>query len=131
MARKTTRNRDLLTVDGETLGTRLARIRKQHGYTQSGLAKETGIAQNLISEYETGKKRLHAELIVRLATALHVSADELLGLKKGKAADLSPPRLPILRRLERLSTLPPWTRTNILRTVDMLIDSAERRRRKR
>lgn len=131
MARKTTRKQDVLTVDGETLGARLARIRKQHGYTQSSLAKETGIAQNLISEYEGNKKRLHAELIVRLATALHVSADELLGLAKGKAVGLTPPRLPILRRLEKLSTLPPWTRTNILRTVDMLIEAAERRRRKR
>ena len=131
MTRKATRKKDVLTVDGETLGSRLARIRKQHGYTQSGLAKETGIARNLISEYETNRKRLHAELIVRLVSALHVSADELLGLKKGKAANLDPPRLPILRRVERLSTLPPWTQTNILRTVDMLIDSAERRRRKR
>lgn len=129
MARKT-KKEDVLTVGGETLGARLARLRKQHGYTQSELAKKTGMAQNLISEYETNKKRLHAELIVRLVTVLQVTSDELLGLKESKGRNDPQPRVGILMRLEKLHALPRWTQTNILRTVDMLIESAERRSRK-
>ncbi len=130
MARKTKKD-DVLTVGGETLGARLARLRKQHGYTQSELAKKTGMAQNLISEYESNKKRLHAELIVRLVTALEVSSDELLGLEKSQGIKDPQPRVGILMRIEKLHSMPRWTQTNILRTVDMLIESAERRSRKR
>ncbi len=130
MTRKA-KKKDVLTADGETLGARLARLRKQHGYTQSELAKETGIAQNLISEYESNKKRLHAELIVRIVTALKISSDELLGLEKSEGRDAPQPRVGILKRIEKLHGLPRWTQTNILRTVDMLIESAERRARKR
>ena len=90
----------------------------------------TGIARNLISEYESNKTRLHAELIVRIVTALKISSDELLGLKKSEGRNDPQPRVGILKRIEKLHTLPRWTQTNILRTVDMLIESAERRARK-
>lgn len=49
-----------------------------------GLAEEIGIIQSLVSNYESGRLRLHAEMLTRIALPLEVSADELLGLKKSK-----------------------------------------------
>ena len=108
---------------GDTLGERLARARKGKGYTQAGLAREIGIPQNLISEYETGKKRLYADTLARLAATLDVSADELLGLsRRGPGPRAVPPRLRILRRLEKIAELPAATQGHVLRCLDLLIE---------
>jgi len=113
----------------ETLGQRFSRIRKRRGFTQAGLSRDTGIAQNLISEYESGKKRMYADVLGKLAGAMGVSADEVLGLKPAAGEDASPPRLRILRRVEKLQALPPWSQTHILKTLDMLIETAQNRRK--
>jgi transcriptional regulator with XRE-family HTH domain len=108
--------------EGKTLGARLAAARKAKGYTQAGLARQLGIPQALISQYESHKKRLYADTLARLAVALDVSADELLSLKRTAAPRGVPPRLRILRRLERIYELPPGTQEKVLRCLDLLIE---------
>jgi DNA-binding XRE family transcriptional regulator len=54
MARKTKKT-DMATMvlpGQETLGRRIARLRKERGYTQVELAEKIGIIQVLISDYE-------------------------------------------------------------------------------
>jgi len=41
-------------------------------------AGKTGLVQTLVSDYERGKLCLNADMILRFATALEVSTDELL-----------------------------------------------------
>ena len=59
----------------ETLGQRLARLRKERGFTQKELAERTGLIQALISDYERDKLRLNAEMILRFTGALEVTTD--------------------------------------------------------
>ncbi len=54
----------------ETHGQRLARLRKERGFTQKELAERTGLIQARISDYERDKLRLNADMILRFATAL-------------------------------------------------------------
>ena len=68
-------------VTNEPLGQRLARFRKERGYTQLELSEKTGILRELISDYERGRLRPNYEVIIRFALALEISADELLGIK--------------------------------------------------
>jgi DNA-binding XRE family transcriptional regulator len=68
----------------ETIGQRMARLRRERGITQVELAEILGVPQPMISAYENGDLRLHGELIVELAKVLDVSADQLLGLKEIK-----------------------------------------------
>ncbi|MDZ4801024.1 MAG: helix-turn-helix transcriptional regulator [Bryobacteraceae bacterium] len=74
---------NLLPIDWgkESLGRRLARLRKERGFTQVELAEKIGIKQTLVTDYETDRLRLTAELVVRFALALDVSMDELLHTK--------------------------------------------------
>lgn len=58
---------------------RIADLRKQHGYTQVELAKLLGIAQNTLSQYETGYRRPTTKVIMNMAKILEVSTNELLG----------------------------------------------------
>ena len=58
-----------LPPSAETPGQRLARIRRERGFTQVELAEKAGLVQTLVSDYERGKLRLNAERILRFAKA--------------------------------------------------------------
>ncbi len=59
-------------------------------------------------------------MIVRLAVALGVSADELLGIEPLPKRSASPNRR-ILRRLEQIEKLPKRDQDAILRTIDAFL----------
>lgn len=105
----------------ETPGERLARLRKERGYTQVELAQKLGILQTLVTDYERGKLRLNADMILRFARALEVSTDEILqpAAKPGKARK---PSRKVLRRLERIETLPRTQQTALLKTIDTALE---------
>ena len=102
------------------LGKRLARLRKERGYTQIELAEKTGIIQPVLSDYERGMLRPHPDTLIRLATALQVSADELLGLKP-PAKNGTPLNRRFLRRLQAVDKLPKRDQEALLRTIDAFL----------
>ncbi len=104
----------------EQLGDRIARLRKERGYSQIELAERIGIIQALVSDYETGKLRLTAEMAVRFARALEVTTDELLQPGKGKRRPLKPSRK-VLRRLEIIESLPSHQQQTVLKTIDTML----------
>lgn len=109
----------------ETLGERIARLRKEKGYTQAELAEKIGIIQALISEYERDKLRPHYEMIIRFALALEVTTDELLGLKTSKSNG-NKPSLKILRRMKKIEGLPLSQQKTLLKTIDTFVKAAEK-----
>ncbi len=108
----------------ETLGQRLARTRKERGFTQQQLGQETGLIQVLISDYERGKLRLSAELAIRFADVLGVSTDELL---RGKKSGMSKrqPSLKVMRRLEQIESLPSYQQRALLTTIDAFLNTGK------
>ncbi len=115
-----------LDLGKETLGQRLARLRKERGYTQVELAEKIGIIQVIVSDYERDRVRMHAEMIARFARVLDVSADVLLGLKKaaGNGKSRKVPRR-ILRRLEQIEHLPSQHQRTLLKTIDTFLKGAQ------
>lgn len=115
-----------LRLGPETIGQRLARLRKVRGFSQVELAAKIGIIQALVSDYERGRLRLHAEMLTRFARALRVSADEILGLK---ASDEAAPRnRRLLRRLLAVESLPKTDQRAVLKTISGLLKSHSERR---
>lgn len=57
----------------------LKRLRESHGLTRQELADMAGISSAAIGYYETGKREPQASTLIAIATALHVSVDDLLG----------------------------------------------------
>jgi transcriptional regulator with XRE-family HTH domain len=125
MPRKRKRALPPLKLSEEPTGQRIARLRKEHGLTQKELADKIGITQTSVSDYETGRLRLSDEMVVRLALSLDVSADTILGLKRNRK-EASPSSLRILRRLKKISSLPPQRRKALLKTIDMAIEAKEK-----
>jgi len=116
-----------LNLGKETLGGRIARLRKMRGLTQVELAERIGITQNLVSAYECGKLRLTAEMALRFAKTLKVSADEMFGLKAAKANGERPLSLKLTRRMHRIEQLPASEQQLLLKTIDRFLRGAEKR----
>jgi len=114
-----------LDFGNATLGQRLAHVRKERGYTQVELANKVGIIQSLVSDYETDRLRLTAEMAVRFALALNVSTDELLHPKAKKKSGKKP-SLKVVRRMEQIEKLPPRQQTVVLTALDSILRGAER-----
>jgi transcriptional regulator with XRE-family HTH domain len=108
------------TTTTETFGDRLARLRKARGLTQSELGELVGSSQRMLTYYERRSGRPPAHLLPRLADALHVTVDELVGYERLKEAQA--PRNPRLwRKLRDIEKLGDADRKAVLRFVDALL----------
>ena len=109
-----------LELGGETIGERVARLRKERGFTQKELALKTGLIQALI--YERDKLRLNAEMILRFTAALEITTDELL--QPGGPKPARKPSRRVLRRLEQIEALPSPQQSVLLKTIDTFLENA-------
>ena len=123
MPKRATISKLALNYDGETVGQRLARLRKERGFTQVELAEQLGTRQSLITAYETDRRALSAEMAVQLAIALDVSTDDLLHPKTAKKK-AKKPSLKIIRRMEQIEQLPENKQSFILTALDSLLRGA-------
>jgi len=109
----------------ESIGERLARLRRERGITQAELAEKLGIVQPVVSDYERGELRLHGQLIVELTKILGVSADELLGIEATRKATSPTGSRRLLRRVQELDRLPKRDQQAVLRTIDAFLVKAK------
>ncbi|MGN0755046.1 MAG: helix-turn-helix domain-containing protein [Aristaeellaceae bacterium] len=63
-------------------GDRLRQLRKERNLTQQQLAELIGVKNSVISFYEVGERMPSPEVLRKLAMALHVSTDYLLGIER-------------------------------------------------
>lgn len=66
----------------ESLGDRIAKLRKELDINQKELATKVGITEASLSRYENNLREPKSEIIVRLAKALKTSTDYLLGINE-------------------------------------------------
>ena len=108
------------------LGQRVAALRRERGTTQTELAEQLGTTQGIISDYECGKLRPHADMIVRIANALRVSTDEMLGVKPPSKNGATVSRR-VLRRLTAIDGLPKRDQDALFRTIDAFLQARKAR----
>jgi transcriptional regulator with XRE-family HTH domain len=116
-----------LEMNDEPIGQRLARLRKERGLSQIALAEKMGIIQQLITDYEREKLRMHAEMVIRFAQALEVSTDELLGVAaiKHPQGQVS---LKLAKRIQKIERLPGTKQKLLLHTIDVFLRDADQQR---
>lgn len=106
----------------ESIGERVARIRKERGFTQVELAEKIGVIQSIVSAIERDVLKLSAEMAIRFALALEVTTDDLLMPAKRNGSQGKKPSRKILRRLEKIETLPRTQQTAVLKTIDNALE---------
>jgi transcriptional regulator with XRE-family HTH domain len=100
---------------------RLYRLRIERGLTQMELAAAIGSSQRALSRYETVAEFPPASVIVDLAKALRVSADELLGLKAAKPAKQdAPEERRLWKKFRQVLDLSEKDRRAIIRMINSL-----------
>lgn len=110
----------------ETLGARIARLRRDKGMTQVELAERLGVTQPAVSDYENGDIRLPADVVLQIARIVGVSTDELLGLKHSapRGGSPSPRSRRLYRRLQDIEKLPRRDQQALLRTIEAFLSKA-------
>ena len=64
-------------MQSNRVGNLLAGARHKTGLTQKELADKLGVRQNMISDYERGRRRLSLQMAKRIAKTLNIKADRL------------------------------------------------------
>ncbi|WP_227626069.1 helix-turn-helix domain-containing protein [Geofilum rubicundum] len=101
-------------------GEKMTLIRKQKKLSQAELGKRSGINGDIVGKYERNEMKPSIETAKKLADALEVSLDYLVGDGDLKILDKK-----TLKRLEDIENLPDEDRTNIFYTIDNLIKAAK------
>jgi len=109
----------------ESFGQRLARLRREAGYTQKELGEELGISQRMVAYYEGQTEHPPTKLMPLLAGALGVSADELLGVAKAPANNAPIKNRRLYRQLQNIEKLPKRDQQALLRTIDAFLAKAQ------
>jgi transcriptional regulator with XRE-family HTH domain len=112
------------TEDVETLGGRIARLRREKGLTQIELAEHLHVSQPVISDYENDVIRLPADTVAQIAGILGASTDELLGLKAPSVLSGGIKNRRLYRRLQQIEKLPRRDQEALLRTIEAFISRA-------
>lgn len=106
-----------------TLGERLRRLRLEKGYSLRELASVVGTSHRMIAYYEIQGGNPPADVVVKLANALNVSADGLLGLKNAsRSSQAQPENVRLLRKLRQVEKLPSKDRRSVLQFIDALVE---------
>lgn len=110
--------------DLETLGHRIARLRREKGMTQTELAERLQVSQPVVSDYENDVIRLPADVVVQIAEILAASTDELLGMKTPATRSASTNSIKnrrLYRRMQEIEKLPRRDQEALLRTIEAFI----------
>jgi transcriptional regulator with XRE-family HTH domain len=103
-----------------TFGDKMTLMRKQKKISQAELGKLAGINGDIVGKYERDEMKPSIETAKKLADALDVSLDYLVGDGDMKALDKK-----TLKRLEDIEKLPDEDKNNIFYTIDNLIRAAK------
>jgi transcriptional regulator with XRE-family HTH domain len=103
-----------------SFGQKLAYSRKEKKYSQAELGKLSGINGDIIGKYERDEMKPSIETAKKLADALDITLDYLVGDGELKVLDKK-----ALQRLEDIAKLPNKDKDNILYAIDNLIYAAK------
>lgn len=106
------------------LGARIAALRKEHGLTQTQLADELGLTQQMVASYEVGRRRVPVSLLPAIAEALAVSLEQLIGQKAAPTKRGPAPKLQ--QQIERIQKLPRAKQRFVMEMLDTVIQQAGR-----
>ena len=102
----------------EKFGSRLRKLRKEKGLTQTQLGDKVGLSKKSISYYEKSDSPPSTHL-KEIAIALNVSTDELLGLKEIQKNKLSIDTN-IIKKVKLIQSLPIKDQKAIFRLINSI-----------
>lgn len=105
----------------ETLGERIARLRREHGVTQVQLAEALGVSQQTMQSYEVGRRRIPVSALPTVAHTLSVSLEELFGESKPASRSKRGPASKLEQHLQRISALPKPKQRAVIDVIEAML----------
>lgn len=106
----------------QDMGRRLTEIRKEQGLTQCQLAERAQCSQQMIAEYEAGKRNIPVGRLLTIAEALGVAVDDLIK-DSGNGTRKRGPASRIEQLADQVTKLP---RTRQRFVIELLEDAVAR-----
>jgi len=97
-------------------GNKITQIRKEKGLSREDLGKQVGTSGAIIGRYERGDMAPSIEIATKIAKALNVSLDFLVGNSTLIIKDNK-----ILERLENIAKMPQNEKTQLFNVIDAYI----------
>ncbi len=120
------KRRGVITERGTVaIAQRIAEVRKERGISQQAMAKKLGVTQPIISRYERGELRIHAELLAKMAKILGTTSDDLLGLvpiKKAKPKNEldTPEKRKLWKKFQQIAKWPDKDQRAVIRIINSM-----------
>jgi transcriptional regulator with XRE-family HTH domain len=105
----------------ESLGERIARLRREHGITQVQLAEALGVSQQTMQSYEVGRRRIPVSALPMVAQTLAVSLEELFGQSKPAGRSKRGPASKLELHLQRISALPKPRQRAVMEVLEAML----------
>ena len=101
-------------------GSRLAALRKQCGLSQAQFAEKAGVSREMVGYYERRTDNPESAFVVKAATVLGCTTDELLGVKSGEAKRAGR-KSKLDRYVEEVKKLPKADRDYVVRFLEQAL----------
>lgn len=99
-------------------GQRIREVREMRGWTQEELSEIAKVNVQQINRYENNKNQPNADILKRLAAALRVSADYLLGL----TSDPTPRLIADELSLKERTAVDAWRHGKRIEAIKVIVD---------
>ncbi len=107
------------------VGSRIARCRKDADLTQVQLADALGIAQQQLASYEIGRRRVPVSLLPRLARALGVTIEDIIGEDEPRSATgKRGPASRLQQQIARIQQLPRARQRFLIELIETTLQQA-------
>lgn len=101
---------------GTDFGNKVAQLRKEKDLSRDELGEKIGTSGAIVGRYERGDMKPSIEIAAKIADALDVSLDFLMGLSSDLVKDKK-----MVNRLEDIKKLPEKEREKIFEYIDLII----------
>ncbi|HFD40610.1 MAG TPA: XRE family transcriptional regulator [Anaerolineae bacterium] len=105
----------------QTLGRRIAQLRKAQGLTQTQLAGLLDISQQTVAHYEGGRLRVAVSMLPELASALAVSVEELIDTQTTPAKNRRGTASRLQEQIEQVRNLPRTQQKFVMEMLDTVL----------
>lgn len=101
-----------------TIGERIREIRKSRGLTQRELGERLGLSYQSIAQWENNLRKPKSETILKIATALGVRYEDIVGIETFDTGEELLARLKEIRENPDWETNPNWKALTFVNTTD-------------
>jgi len=105
------------------IGKKIMLLRKEKNWSQNDMAQKVGVSREIISKYEKEDVIPSVEVARKIAEALGVSLDYLVGSNVNNDQILKDNNM--IRRLMEINELPEPDKNHILYTIDGLLQNVK------